>query len=178
MGNTLVARHGHFRVNVRCAFDAKFHLTFRMPGRSKLGKQNHPISAALVQRCDAVARERCEMLRNEKDFIRVRILNFGSRREPAHIHVPLIRCVGAGDESRLVRNWNSVGQITFGRARCGRRGSFRRHVLLCCLGRGRWLIWIVGLRCRLVFGRSGITRYVVTHRRLIISAGYESKAGD
>src|SRR5213078_2149560 len=31
MRNTLVPRHGDFRVDVRCAFDAKFHVLFPNP---------------------------------------------------------------------------------------------------------------------------------------------------
>src|SRR6266513_2228645 len=52
MRNALVPRHGDFRVDVRCAFDAKFHLTFRIPSRPKTGRRNHPISGALVQQRD------------------------------------------------------------------------------------------------------------------------------
>src|SRR5437899_9771988 len=52
MRNALVPRHGDFRVDVRCAFDAKFHLTFQIRSRPKPGRRNHPTSGALVQQRD------------------------------------------------------------------------------------------------------------------------------
>src|SRR5689334_12849441 len=54
MRNALVARHSDFRIDVRCAFNPKFHVPFESPNRPNLEGGIMPISGALVQRWQAV----------------------------------------------------------------------------------------------------------------------------
>ena len=117
MRNALVPGHGDFRVDVRCAFDAKFHLTFRIPSRPKPGRRNHPISGALVQQPDSFTRNEARFLRHQKDLVGIGIFHFGSRWEPPNINIALIRCVGAGDKSGFIRHRNAVREIALGRPR-------------------------------------------------------------
>ena len=65
-------------------------------------------------------------LRNKKDFVRKRILNFCARRKPAHIDKSLISSVGAFHKARFTRNRRAVGIIAFCRF-CGRGGCRRRR---------------------------------------------------
>jgi hypothetical protein len=106
---------------------------------------------------------------DKKDFVRVGIFYFGARRKPADIDVALIRRVRAGHKSRLIRNRNAIGEITFGRPRCRRSRGLWRRVLFRGLRWRRRLVWIVGLCYRFFWG-TWITRHAMTHRRLIIRA--------
>ena len=66
-------------------------------------------------------------LGNEKDFVRIGITHFGSRRETTDIDVALVGRIGAGDKAGLVRHRNAIGNVALGlldRSRC--RGNFRR----------------------------------------------------
>jgi hypothetical protein len=160
---------------VRCAFDAKFHLTFRIPSRPKPGRRNHPISGALVQQPDSFTPNEAIFLRHEKDFVGVGIFHFGSRWEPADINIALIRCIGAGNKSGFIRHRNAIREIALGRPRGRGSGGFRWRILLGSRWRRRGLVRIVGLRDRLLFGRIWITRDAMTHWRLFVSAGYKDK---
>src|SRR4051794_25123751 len=51
------------------------------------------------------------LLGDEKDFLRVGITHFRSRRETADVHVTLIRCIRARDEPGLVRHWYPVRDV-------------------------------------------------------------------
>ena len=106
---------------------------------------------------------------HEKDFVGVGIFYFGARRKPANIDVALIRCVRAGHKSRLIRDRNTVREISFGRPRCRRSRGLWRRILFRRLRWSRRLVWIVGL-CYRLFWRVWVTRHAMTHRRLIIRA--------
>src|SRR5205807_3681584 len=143
---------------------------FRSPGR-----RNHPISGALVQHPDSFTRNEASFLRHQKDLVGVGIFHFGSRWEPANINIALIGCIWAGDKSGFIRHRNAVREIALGRPRGRRGGGFRWRILLGSRGRRRGLVRIVGLRDRLLFGRVWITRDAMTHRGLVLSAGYKDK---
>ena len=87
--------------------------------------------------------------RDEEDFVRVRVFDFGSGRKPADIHVALIRCVRTGDKTRLVRHGNSVRDVTFGLFR--RHGGRRRGRPIHILVRRRGRAVLIRLRRRRVF---------------------------
>jgi hypothetical protein len=53
-----------------------------------------------------------QTLRNKKDFVRVRILHFRSRREAFHIDI-FARRVRTLDQVRFARNWNSIRIVSF-----------------------------------------------------------------
>lgn len=53
-------------------------------------------------------------LGDEKDLVCIGIAHLGSRREPTHIHVTLIRSIRTGDEPWFVRHRNPVRNIAFG----------------------------------------------------------------
>src|SRR6202022_1198902 len=100
-------------------------------------------------------------LRNKKDFVRERILNFCARRKTAHIDKSLIRSVGTFHKARFARNRRAVRIIAFC-SFCGRGGGRRRRGRLRgCLSVFRWRrVWIKRLLCRLIFhtGFGGIAR--------------------
>jgi hypothetical protein len=50
MRNALVPRHSDFRVDMRCAFNPKFHVPFESPSRPKPGRRNH---AGIQRACPA-----------------------------------------------------------------------------------------------------------------------------
>src|SRR3989442_6188719 len=99
-------------------------------------------------------------LRNKKDFIRERVLNFRARRETAHIDKSLVGSIWAFHKTRLAGNRRAVGIIALGWF-C-RRGRRRRRCrrLRACFGAFRRGGWIKRLLCPLSFctGFGGGTR--------------------
>ena len=116
-------------------------------------------------------------LRHQKDLVGVGIFYLGPRRETANINVALIRRVGAGHKSGLIRDGNAIRQIALGCPGRWRSGGFRLNIVPRCLGRCWRLVRIIWLGDWLIFRRIRITRNTMTHRRLI-SARYEKKAGE
>src|SRR2546427_1007682 len=90
-------------------------------------------------------------LRNKKDFISERVLNFRARRETAHIDKSLVGSIWAFHKTRLARNRRAVGIIALGWF-C-RRGLRRRRCrrLRARFGVFRRGVWIKRLPCRLIF---------------------------
>ena len=155
--------------------DVKHRILYKVVQRGAGSTQLQP--AQDPNRCSLPA---VKTLRNEKNLLRVRIFNFGSRRETSHIHVALIRSVRTGDETGFARNWNSIGNVAFGRLdRC--RGRFRRRSwrLFSCIvirRRRRWIIGIERLLPRRIFAayRCGISCDVSPRahwRFIIVGAG-------
>src|SRR5256712_4357063 len=99
-------------------------------------------------------------LRNKKDFIRERVLNFRARRETAHIDKSLVGSIWAFHKTRLAGNRRAVGIIALGWF-C-RRGRRRRRCrrLRARFGVFRRGVWIKRLLRRLIFctGFGGGTR--------------------
>jgi hypothetical protein len=96
-------------------------------------------------------------LRNKKDFVRVRILYFRSRREPFHVDI-FARRIRTLHQMWLARNGNSVRIIAF----CNLRWRGRRRRWSCCglhrrgacgLSRAIRIKWL--LRWRVLLGLSG-----------------------
>ena len=117
MRNALVPRHGDFRVDVRCAFDAKFHLIFESPAAPNLEGGIIRYPARLSSNPTLSPANEARFLRHKKDLVGVGIFHFGSRWEPANINIALIRCVGAGDKSGFIRHRNAIREIALGRPR-------------------------------------------------------------
>jgi len=117
-------------------------------------------SAALIQHpipASASNALKATQLRNKKDFVRVRIFNFRSRRESFDIDI-LARRIGTLYEVRLARNRNSVRVIPL----CNLRWRGRRRRRSGCglhrrctsrLNRAVWIEWL--LRRRVLFGLGG-----------------------
>src|SRR5256885_11707142 len=83
-------------------------------------------------------------LRDEKDFVREKILNFRARRKTAHVDESLIGGIGALNKARFTGNRSAVGIIAFC-CFCGRRRGRRRRWrgrLHAYLSVFRWGVWI------------------------------------
>jgi len=143
MRDAFVAGNRDFRVDPRRSLYPQFHTisdrsspsrdasnsTFRARRSASGIRRGCP---AFVNSCGAIAQAlhrgpRCFRLRNEEDFlvVRVRILHLCPGRHTAHVHY-LARNIRAGDQPRFSRHRNSVRIISFGRLDRCRRGSWRR----------------------------------------------------
>src|SRR4051812_17922444 len=120
-------------------------------------------------------------LGHQKDFLSVRVLNFGSGRKSADINITGIGSVRTRDKAGFVRHRNSIGNVALGRLnyssgsgwlRCGflDRGFGRRRTGVLIVGLRRW--WVLRRRRRRIFGWA-VTRRA--DRRLILARGKKSK---
>src|ERR1700681_2653316 len=79
-------------------------------------------------------RKDAKSLRNEKNLLRVGILDLGPRGKTAHVHITRVRRVRAGDEARFARHRNAILKVALGRLNW-RSGRFRWRWFL---PRGIW----------------------------------------
>src|SRR3989440_4699806 len=191
MRNALVAGNSYFGLDAGGAFDAKFH------ERRSASRQFISLSSAAGRDriflylylflCFLSARKQRKRKRkrkiksgNEEDFLRVRVLDLGPRRETADIYVTRIRRVRARHKTGLVRNGNPVGQIAFRRLVHGRSRRLRRSFRRVTHRRRRTSVRVVGLLRRRIRRRSRgrITRWMPSRAngRLVLACGKQSKS--
>jgi hypothetical protein len=121
------------------------------------------------------------VLGHQKDFLSVRILDFGSWRKSAHVNVTRIRSVRACDKAGFIRNGNPVGNVALGRFNhSGGSRRLRGRFLDSGFGRRRAGVLIVGLRRRRILRWSSgrVFGWAMTrraNRRLIFAGGKKSK---
>src|ERR1700731_2239977 len=168
MRDTFIPRNSDLSFDPRGSFYAQLHKS---------------IKKAMLHSVSGIQHRPQLPLRNKKDFVRERILNFCARRKTTHIDKSLIGSVGAFHKPGFTRNRRAVGIIAFcsltGRSGCRpRRWRLRR-----CLNVFRWRrVRVKRLLCWLILytgfgGIAGGATPRACRRHLVLGASRNKKAG-